>query len=117
MLPNVLPLSLRPYAKCLYPFLLALGTAVASWIISGDFNGNEVRAAGGGAVLSLVTFLVPNGATFTQFKKDSEEDDGVTTLGTDLRTYNPDATPPPSHPAVAEDYENGFDTIEDREDV
>lgn len=39
----------------LAPLLAALGTAAASWIVSGDFNANEIRAAAGGAVLSAVS--------------------------------------------------------------
>ena len=39
----------------LAPLLTAVGTAVASWIVSGDFNANEIRAAAGGAVLSVVS--------------------------------------------------------------
>lgn len=49
----------------LAPLLTAVGASVASWIISGDFNASEIRAAAGGAVLAAVsggaTWLVPAG--------------------------------------------------------
>ena len=35
--------------------LVAVGTAVASWIVSGEFNANEIRAAAGGAILAAVS--------------------------------------------------------------
>lgn len=39
----------------LAPLVTALGAAVASWIVSGDFNATEIRAAAGGAVLAAVS--------------------------------------------------------------
>ncbi len=38
----------------LVPLLTALGAAVASWIVSGEFNATEIRAAAGGTVLAAV---------------------------------------------------------------
>lgn len=49
----------------LAPLVTALGAAVVSWVVSGDFNATEVRAAAGGAVLALVssiaTYFTPAG--------------------------------------------------------
>lgn len=49
----------------LAPLLTAVGAAAASWIVSGDFNASEIRAAAGGAALALVsggaTWLAPAG--------------------------------------------------------
>lgn len=39
----------------LAPLITAVGAAVASWIVSGDFNATEIRAAAGGAALSVVS--------------------------------------------------------------
>ncbi len=36
------------------PLLTAVGAAVASWIVTGDFNDAEIRTAAGGAVTALV---------------------------------------------------------------
>lgn len=44
----------KAYAAFLAPLLLAIGAAVASWIVSGEFNANEIRTATGGAVTALV---------------------------------------------------------------
>lgn len=39
----------------LAPLVTACGTAVVSWIVSGEFNANEIRTAVGGAVLAVVS--------------------------------------------------------------
>lgn len=57
---NLLPVKLRPYAKGLYPPIVALVGAGASWVATGNLNTAEVRTAIGGLVLGLVSFLVPN---------------------------------------------------------
>lgn len=41
----------------LYPAIAALGTALASWIASGNFNKAEVLTAVGGVILSGVAAL------------------------------------------------------------
>ncbi len=49
----------------LVPFITALGAAFASWVISGEFNDNEIRTAIGGTVLAAVgsigAYLAPAG--------------------------------------------------------
>lgn len=42
-------------AAFLAPLLTAAGAAAASWVVTGDFNANEIRAAAGGAVLAAVS--------------------------------------------------------------
>jgi hypothetical protein len=40
-----------------FPAVAALGTAAASWVVSGNFNTTEIRAAVGGVVLAGVGAL------------------------------------------------------------
>lgn len=79
--------SYKSKAAFLAPFILSLGTTVVSWIVSGEFNENEVRTIIGGAVLagfaSLATYLAPAGAAVVEVTPGSEEvfdgpdDDGI----------------------------------------
>lgn len=39
-------------AAFLTPLVLAVGSAVGSWIVSGTFDATEIRTAAGGAVLA-----------------------------------------------------------------
>lgn len=52
-------------AAFLAPVLVALGAAVASWIITGQFDASEIRTALSGAVTAVVaaaaTYLAPAG--------------------------------------------------------
>lgn len=57
---NLLPVKLRPFAKSIYPPIVALAGAGASWVATGNLNVAEVRTAIGGLVLGLVSFAVPN---------------------------------------------------------
>lgn len=41
----------------LYPVIAAALTAIGSWVVSGDFNANEIRVAVGGLSLSAVAYL------------------------------------------------------------
>lgn len=40
-------------AAFLAPLILALGSAVGSWIVTGEFNATEIRTAAGGGALAL----------------------------------------------------------------
>jgi hypothetical protein len=42
-------------AAFLAPLIVAVGSAVGSWIVTGDFNDAEIRTAAGGAVLAVVS--------------------------------------------------------------
>lgn len=67
MIVNVIRLIDANKAKVAFlaPLITAIGAAVASWIVTGDFNANEIRAAAGGAVLAAIagvtTWLAPAG--------------------------------------------------------
>lgn len=57
---NLLPPKLRPCAKAVWPPVVALAGAGASWAATGNLNTAEVRTAAGGIILGLVSFAVPN---------------------------------------------------------
>lgn len=50
-------LSPKTVLAFLFPLIAALGTAAASWVVTGDFNDTEIRAALGGVILSGVAAL------------------------------------------------------------
>lgn len=52
-------------AAFLIPVLVAAGAAVASWVVTGDFNDAEIRTAVGGAITSgiagVAAYFAPAG--------------------------------------------------------
>jgi hypothetical protein len=52
-------------AAFLVPVLVAAGAAVASWVVTGDFNDAEIRTAVGGAITSgiaaVAAYVAPAG--------------------------------------------------------
>jgi hypothetical protein len=56
---TTLPLNLswKAILAFLFPLLSAVAVAVASWIVSGELNANEIRAALGGLILSGLALL------------------------------------------------------------
>lgn len=52
---KTLGISPKAVAAFLWPFVAALGAALVSWIVSGEFNENEVRTAVGGAVAGAIS--------------------------------------------------------------
>ncbi len=52
-------------AAFLAPVVVALGAALASWAVTGEFNATEIRTAVSGAILagvgSIATWLTPAG--------------------------------------------------------
>lgn len=56
----LLPARLQPYAKCVVPAAATAVGVAAHWIITGEFNATELKAAVEGAVLSLLAFAFPN---------------------------------------------------------
>lgn len=65
LLTNVLPAGLRPYAKAVWPLIVAIVVAGASWVDSGTFDSAEIGAAVSGLVASLLAFAAPNKAAPT----------------------------------------------------
>jgi len=59
-LTALLPPKLRPAAKAFYPLIVALATAGVSWATTGNLSTTEIKAAAGGAILALITYVVPN---------------------------------------------------------
>lgn len=59
-LVSILPSKLQPYAKSVLPLAATAVAVGAHWIISGEFNDVELKAAAEGAALSLLAFLFPN---------------------------------------------------------
>lgn len=59
---NALPAPLRPYAKAVYPGVVALVGAGVSWASTGNFDMTEVRTAVGGIILAVISYGVPNGS-------------------------------------------------------
>jgi uncharacterized membrane protein (GlpM family) len=59
-LVGLLPPVLRPYAKAILPAAATGVTVLAHWIVTGEFNADELKIAVEGAALSLVAFLFPN---------------------------------------------------------
>jgi len=49
-------LSPKAIAALVWPAVIALGAAVSSWVITGDFNDTEIRTAVGGVIGSLISF-------------------------------------------------------------
>lgn len=98
-LPNVLPPALAPYAKLIYGaagavitalILLALGVLgidVAQEIVDLGPETQEItwRQAVNGLVPLLFVYLVPNGPAVHEHEElTSPDDDGRTTLGTEV---------------------------------
>lgn len=60
-LTNLLPVSLRPYAKAVYPFVLTIILTVAQAIINKDvLDTNTLVTAVVGLVTTLAAFVPPN---------------------------------------------------------
>jgi hypothetical protein len=59
-LTALLPARLQPFAKAVYPALIALVAVVVQIASSGSIDGPALSTAVGGLVLTVVTFLVPN---------------------------------------------------------
>lgn len=59
-LTAVLPKQLQPYAKAVYPGVVALAGAGVSWATTGNLDATEIRTAVGGIILALVSYGVPN---------------------------------------------------------
>lgn len=49
-------ISPKAIAALVWPAVVAAGAAVASWIVTGEFNDSEVKVALAGVVTSLITF-------------------------------------------------------------
>lgn len=58
---NLLPAKLRPYAKAVWPLVLATVGAGVSWVTRGVWDPSTITLAAGGVAHSLVTLLVSNG--------------------------------------------------------
>jgi hypothetical protein len=54
---KTLGISPKAVGAFVYPAVAALLTAVSSWVVSGEFNDNEIRAAVGGVILAGVGAL------------------------------------------------------------
>jgi energy-converting hydrogenase Eha subunit A len=50
-------LSPKAVAAFFAPVIVAVGAAVASWIVTGNFEDTEVRTALGGAVAGVLSFV------------------------------------------------------------
>lgn len=78
----MLPESLQPYAKAVYPFVLSLIAVGVQWAVTGSYDRAELATQLTGLLAALVTLLVPNGAAVHFEGGDPPDDDGRTTLGT-----------------------------------
>jgi hypothetical protein len=78
---TMLPEALQPYAKAVYPFVLAIIATLGQWVLTGEFNTAEAVTIGTGASAALLTLLVPNGAALHFHEGEPPEGD-TTTLGT-----------------------------------
>jgi VIT1/CCC1 family predicted Fe2+/Mn2+ transporter len=47
-------ISPKAVAALVWPLVVALGAAVASWIVTGNFSDSEIRTAASGVILSLI---------------------------------------------------------------
>ena len=58
-MPKLTTIGVSPKAigALVFPLVAAAGAAIASWIVSGEFNDSEIRAAASGVVLALVAFV------------------------------------------------------------
>ncbi len=54
---KTLGISPKAILALLFPLVAALGAALASWALTGNFNDAEVRTAISGAILSVVSGL------------------------------------------------------------
>lgn len=59
-LTALLPVSLQPYAKAVYPAITTVVGTVVLWVQQGEFNRNALITAVAGAVYTLITYSVPN---------------------------------------------------------
>jgi hypothetical protein len=50
-------ISPKAVAALVWPVVVAAGAAVASWVVSGDFNDTEIRTAVGGAIAAVISFV------------------------------------------------------------
>ena len=50
-------ISPKAIAALVWPVVVAAGAALASWVVSGEFNDSEIRTAIGGAITSIVAFF------------------------------------------------------------
>ena len=54
--PRTVGVSPKAVAALVWPAVVAAGAAVASWIVTGDFNDAEIKTALAGVVTSVITF-------------------------------------------------------------
>ena len=80
----MLPDSLQPYAKAAYPALLTLAAVLAQLIVTGEIDRAEVTTALTGLLGAAVTLLVPNAPATHVHEGNPVDDDGKTTLGTEI---------------------------------
>lgn len=50
-------ISPKAIAALVWPVAVAAAAAVASWVVSGDFNDTEIRTAVAGAITAVVAFI------------------------------------------------------------
>lgn len=77
---NVVRLVDKNKAKMAFlaPLILSLGSAIASWAVTGDFNEAEVRTAVGGAILAGTSGIA---AYFAKSKEVEVEADNPVRTG------------------------------------
>lgn len=61
-LTNLLPVSLRPYAKAVLPFIGTLVAIGVQWIVTGEYDRAELSTTLTGLIAAFVTLLAPNKA-------------------------------------------------------
>lgn len=59
-LTNLLPVGARPYAKAVFPTIIALVAIATSWATTGTFNEGELRATLAAGLNALIIYGVVN---------------------------------------------------------